>query len=589
MFDVDTQGYNATFSNDISDLSTDPDFLNQKGSLRKTGAGALTLSGSNTYQGTTTVDGGTLRITGTQNTGDHIVNAGVLRVDGKIAPGVMTTVNTQGVLEGTGTTGSVLNKGTVAPGNSIGTLTVNGNYTATPGSTLAIEVDNNNRVDALHVTGNTTFQSGAVVALQGEVFRQGIAYDFLEAGGTVANQGLVFDSSLLFLTPRATASASGLSFNVQRNSVAFSDFTSGHNQTAVANALDRLSNQPATGLSTIYDELLNGQGTGFGAKMDQLSGEAYASVESALLTQSKLWTNAASRRMDTLFTGFSESQSPLWLSVQRQWTDLNGRSGTTDVRNTTNGLFIGGDARIGTGGHVGAAFGYHDGKVRVHDRQSHAKTESYTLAVYGGTQWALSNGHRLNWHSSAAWTHHDVDMKRNGITVGKPQSLSASYRSQQVQAYTELGYAMPVSTSTALQPFARLDWTQQRSASFTESGGEAALHGKRQTNDVTSFNLGLRSYSEFALSHESTARVSASIGWRHAQGDVTPTRTLQFDQLREARFTVNGAPISRNSLQLGLNGEVDVHKNASIGLNYSGEFGGGNTSNAGSLYLKVRF
>lgn len=115
------------------------------------------------------------------------------------------------------------------------------------------------------------------------------------------------------------------------------------------------------------------------------------------------------------------------------------------------------------------------------------------------------------------------------------------------------------------------------------------MHDRQSHAKTESYTLGLRSHSEFALCHESTARVSASIGWRHAEGDVTPTRTLQFDQLREARFTVNGAPISRNSLQLGLNGEVDVHKNASIGLNYSGEFGGGNTSNAGSLYLKVRF
>ena len=74
--------------------------------LAKTGAGTLTLTGSNTYTGATTIDGGKL-----------VVN-------GSIANSSLTTVNAGGTLGGSGTVGAVtLNAGgAIAPGNSPGEL-----------------------------------------------------------------------------------------------------------------------------------------------------------------------------------------------------------------------------------------------------------------------------------------------------------------------------------------------------------------------------------------------------------------------------------------------------------------------------------
>ncbi|NDK54230.1 autotransporter-associated beta strand repeat-containing protein, partial [Rhizobium laguerreae] len=72
--------------------------------------GSQTLSGVNTYTGATTVSGGRLS------------------VNGSITSPV--TTSGAGILGGTGTIfGDVTNAGTIAPGNSIGTLTIAGNYT----------------------------------------------------------------------------------------------------------------------------------------------------------------------------------------------------------------------------------------------------------------------------------------------------------------------------------------------------------------------------------------------------------------------------------------------------------------------------
>ncbi|WP_245500449.1 autotransporter outer membrane beta-barrel domain-containing protein [Rhizobium leguminosarum] len=100
--------------------------------------GSQTLSGVNTYTGATTVSGGRLS------------------VNGSITSPVATSG--AGILGGTGTIfGDVTNAGVLAPGNSIGTLTIAGNYTGT-GGTLEIETilgGDASPTDRLVVTGNT--------------------------------------------------------------------------------------------------------------------------------------------------------------------------------------------------------------------------------------------------------------------------------------------------------------------------------------------------------------------------------------------------------------------------------------------------
>jgi uncharacterized protein with beta-barrel porin domain len=57
------------------------------------------------------------------------VQSGLLSVNGMLTSPTVT-VNAGATLGGTGTiVGNVVNNGTVAPGNSIGTLNITGNYT----------------------------------------------------------------------------------------------------------------------------------------------------------------------------------------------------------------------------------------------------------------------------------------------------------------------------------------------------------------------------------------------------------------------------------------------------------------------------
>lgn len=110
---VDTLGMSSTWRNDISGT----------GALTKTGLGTLTLAGANTYTGATIISGGRL-----------LVNGSIISD---------STVMRYGTLGGTGQVGRVLvqSGGTLAPGNSPGTLFASGSVVQEAGSQLAIEID----------------------------------------------------------------------------------------------------------------------------------------------------------------------------------------------------------------------------------------------------------------------------------------------------------------------------------------------------------------------------------------------------------------------------------------------------------------
>ncbi len=104
---------------DRSDALSINGVISGSGTVTQAGTGTTILTGVNTYTGVTTVQ------------------AGTLAVNGSIAS--PTSVDARGILGGNGTIfGDVANAGTVAPGNSIGTLTVVGNYVGNNGR-LALE------------------------------------------------------------------------------------------------------------------------------------------------------------------------------------------------------------------------------------------------------------------------------------------------------------------------------------------------------------------------------------------------------------------------------------------------------------------
>ena len=86
--------------------------------------------------------------------GQGLDNHGSLVVNGTLIGGGPLLNDTTGFLGGTGTLqGAFTNRGTVKPGNSVGTLNVEGSYTQTASGILQVEIASATSYDQLMVTG----------------------------------------------------------------------------------------------------------------------------------------------------------------------------------------------------------------------------------------------------------------------------------------------------------------------------------------------------------------------------------------------------------------------------------------------------
>lgn len=574
VFDVDTLGYDSTFSNDI----------NGAGGLTKRGEGVLRLTGANTYAGPTTIAGGKLVVNGT------------------LASAV--TVQAAGTLGGSGTVAKVDNHGVLAPGNSVGTLTVAGDYVAYSGSVHELEVGPQGATDKLVVGG--TAKVAGTLRLAGGPYRQNVPYHFITAGGGVTGEFDTVTYSMAFLSPTLDRSQ-GLSLVIRRNEVPFARYAGTANQRAVAQALDTGSYSPPAGMADLYDQVLNAEPGQIAAMMEPLSGQVHAGTESALLHAGSLVTRTVSSRMRAnLGAGMAPGKAlaqaggatpasalprsqvlPLWAQVIGGRSTLDGDGNAAQVRNDTTGLFLGGDAPIGQSGwRLGGAFGYTEHRIKLEGDASSSKSDSYTGALYGANSRAAGQG-SLNFLAGAAYTRHNIDTRRN-VNVGGSQTLKADYHSDALQLFTELGYALPVGAASVLEPYAGAEWQQLRAGRFTETSGQAALRGERDRSNLGSFTLGLRGKTVLE-SGRAQVSLSAGLGWRHALGDVSPGRDLAFAQGNGAVFHTSGAPIAKNAAVAELGAELRTGANTAVGLSYSGQFGNGTTDSAGTLYLRMRF
>jgi autotransporter-associated beta strand protein len=138
-----TGGDFATISGNISNLTG-------TAGITKTGAGVLKLTGANTYNGNTTVSGGTLIYDGSLSAGAAVV-----------------IVHSNATLGGSGNIQravTVNSGGTLAPGNSPGTLVVS-DLTLQTGANLALELDSTSSHDQVRVNGSTVSVGGANLVL----------------------------------------------------------------------------------------------------------------------------------------------------------------------------------------------------------------------------------------------------------------------------------------------------------------------------------------------------------------------------------------------------------------------------------------
>ncbi|MFS8049625.1 autotransporter domain-containing protein [Rhizobium sp. BR 314] len=575
------------------------DTLGLTGTL--SGAGSFTKAGSGIFD----YDGNGSGFTGMTEVaaGSLIVGSDASHTNAMLGGSV--TANNGATLGGHGTVGSgsgsvitIGSGGTVAPGNSIGTLTVNGNYVQAAGSTYVAEIDPSGASDLIRVTGTATINGGTVSVLKAPgSYAPGTRYTLLTAAGGVTGTYGTLGQNMPFVDLALNYDVNDVFLDVARNNVAFPAMGITRNQKATAGALESLGSG-----SGLYTVIAGAPDAGTArADFDALSGEIHASARSALIDDSHFVRDAANNRIRSAFGDATGADMPLlgygpdgvkpvtadstgavaWGQAFGTWGSYDGDGNAAGMDTSIGGFLAGLDGEVAENVRLGLLAGYSRTSFDVSDRASSGSSDNWHLGLYGGGKW---NALRLS--GGLAYTWHDIATSRSVAFPGVTDSLSSDYHAGTVQAFGEAGYRIDTAGGFAFEPFANLAYVSLHTNGFSEDGGNAALRGNGGTTDTTFTTLGLHLSSVFDLGGTKT-NAHGTLGWRHAFGDTTPISRQAF--AGSDTFTVAGVPIAQDAALIEAGLDVNLTKAATLGVAYQGQFGDGAMQNGFKADFSVKF
>ncbi|PCR96044.1 autotransporter outer membrane beta-barrel domain-containing protein [Pseudomonas fluorescens] len=537
-----------------------------QGSLIKSGAGQLILTGDSTYRGPTTVNGG------------------LLSVNGSLTSAV--TVNDGGTLGGSGRIGALIaNSGSrVAPGNSIGTLNVAGDVTFAPGSTYAVELSPtaSDRI----VAGGTASISGATVSLSLENSPTllstseaksllGHQYDILQAAGGIQGQFGAVVPDYLFIGGSLAYSGNGITLNVERNATSFANVGQTPNQRAVASAVEGMG----AGNSVYESLLLSATASDAQQAFQQLSGEIYPALGSVLINDSRQLRDAIGERLHDA----NAAQSNGWIKALGAWGTTDSQHDTAGYSTSIGGLLAGVDGALDEQTRIGLVTGYSDSSLSMGSgTHSSAKVDSYHLGAYAGHEmgaWRLSTGAAYSWHRA------DVkrDLQYGDVSAKQKTKVDAAT----TQVFGEAAYRLNLQP-LVLEPFANLAYVHLDSDGFTEKGDAAALKSSGDQRDAVLSTLGVRAIKTINLSGTQKLDVSGHFGWQHSFTDIEAEQHLRFAS-GSAPYSVESSPLVRDAALVGVQASLALSRDVRVNLDYNGQLANREKTHGVGLSLNWQF
>lgn len=558
-------------------------------------------------------------LTGTNATAmPWTVNAGTLLVNADLANSTMT-VNAGGTLGGDGVVGDTsINGGTLAPGNSVGLLTVQGSLAFTAASSYMVEVSSSN-ADRTNVTGtaalggatvSAVFLPGSLVSRQYTIlnatggvsgtFNPVVASNIANLQPTLAydNDNVFLNLNLAFVPP-----SGGFSVNQQNVSNSLVNFFNATGSIPAALAglnaegLGIVSGELGTGviqssikandlfLNLLLDHSATGRAGGFAAA----GGRArFANDEEALAYATKRPATPSERDAFA-----AVSKAPAWAArPSNPWSVWGAAYGGTAT--------VGGNVVVGSQDLTARVWGVAGGA----DYRISPDTLAGFAFAGGGTGFSLANGlgsgsgdlfqagafARHNFGSAfvsaaLAYGWHDVTTTRTVAAAGL-DVMQGRFRADALSGRLEAGYRflMPFAGITPYAAVQAINFRLPAYAEQTLAGtGVFALSYAAQTTTDTRSELGLRSDKSFAV-RDAVLTLRGRAAWAH---DYNPDRTVTalFQALPGASFVVNGARPDANSAVVSAGAEMKWLNGLSLAATFTGEFSGNTNSHAGKAVL----
>lgn len=566
-----------------------------------------TLAGSLTGTGTLVKEGdGTLFINGDYSSFDGLVkiangglNTGTTGNLGMLGGSMI--VENGAILSGVGTIGrgassmiTVADGGILAPGNSIGTLTVNGNLLLANGSIYTVETDPlSTDSDRVIVTGDATIKGGTVahIGFAGD-YALNTKYTILQSNGKLSGSFGNVTSEFAFLNPTLLYDyiSGSVQLELARNETAFISKGTTSNHFAVANALDGMGSS-----SDVYNAFvkLPDNAAIIANGLDSLSGEIYGSTSSALIEESHYIRDIVNNRMRGALGGIVmkddnssaqiDHEWSAWAQAYGGWNKINGNGNYSDVKRSTGGFLVGVDTIAENGWLVGAFAGYSNSTIKADARASSADVDSFHIGAYAAKEWDNNIALRLGVANS--W--HKIDTERTAAFLGfGPESLTSDANARTFQAFGEVAYKIHTEKIT-FEPYSNFAYINHHMGSYNEDGGSAYLRGSKSKTSAVFGTVGIRAKTEVKLGANTKATISAGVGYRRASNSVRGAASHSFTGSNE--FTVYGAPIAKDAAILEAGLDIAVSKKSNFNLNYQAQISSKSTSHTAGARFVIKF
>jgi len=471
---INTSSSNAVITSNIgSNIDT----------VVKSGAGTLTITNG-------TIDS---KLTITEGT---VVNNSIINND--------LTIESSGTIKGSGVVnGTVSNSGKIAPGNSPGVLTINGNYISLTGSTYEAQIGglggagNINGHDLIAVSGSPgtfTIQSGAKLQIQKlNAFEatRGDIFNIYSASGGITGTFSTFtsDFSNWMILDRATGTIYGTGLTSTQN---FSSFLTRFGDALWNAAVTIESSDQTNGYTGIIDSStpLGNVAVNVLLGLSNLPGSldpsVYASLPSLNLILSRQNNSALNGQLDTW--RYEKNRS-----ISKSQGFIIGTSGRFYGDNdigydlTTEGLIGGMMFEINnqtTAGFIAAAS---TTKASFFDNNGSSSGNAYEIGLF------LSS--LLGKNSGTSFVSLGINFGKSHSSVQRNTFLGTEFakpNANTVSLFARYGKDFKSKSGLNLTPYMEIDYLHSTTDSFNESGDLTALSVSEFNYDSTRVIIGTK-------------------------------------------------------------------------------------------------
>ncbi len=564
-----------------------------------------------------------------------IVDGGSLVVNGQIteAPGAYGNRFGlySGTLSGTGaitaSRGLYNTGGTVSPGNSVGTLTINGNYNQLSQGALLIEIASTTSRDLLQINGAAnlggrlqTLWTGGYTPALNTYFGT-----FLTATGGVSGR---FDKVYTNITPTIVFQpkyniADQLYFVVERDYINDSLILT-RNQRSVGTMLNAVANGPLgmtgdlnTVLTTI-DSLPNGLLVS--TALEQLIPKAETAISGMAFSGSTFQSGNIANRLSELragargvsFAGFRyddgepdrgfyrppimlAANNPVAADVQPalpddRWGmfvrgnaiigDQRGNSERLGYNFTNTGVTMGMDYRFSGNAIAGIMLGVNKAQAKLDDAGSRVKMDGVSIGAYGTYS---RNGFFLDGQLNYGLNRYDNSRKI--VFSGIDRTAASEPRGDLFSAYGGTGFDLQLGR-WIITPSASLQYTRLSVGDYTETGADSLnLRVDDQSTNSLQGNVG----AKLAYMWETNiARVMPNIHVSYGHEFSNNSRAVVAQLARVGiPFSVQTASPEQNLMMAGAGLMGDFKNGMFLYLNYDAQIGQ-NSYLAHSIYAGLR-